>query len=148
MTGNRLNEDSDCTALGEGGGVVGAKTEKSRREWETSALIQWKSQSVSLVMFTPPESYEKPGNTPPVSHNKSCFFCFRDNTKRRRVFDPKLQQHNKPTNGQGMKKDAEERLPLSDSAHKFFCVISQETRPGCQNQVRQKKLKGVSFQNL
>lgn len=40
------------------GGVVGAKTEKSRREWETSALIQWKSQSVSLVMFTPPESYE------------------------------------------------------------------------------------------
>lgn len=99
-------------------------------------------------MSTPPENYEKPGNTPPVSHNTSGFFCFRDNTKRRRVFDPKLQQHNKPTNGQGMKKDAEERLPLSDNAHKCFCVISQETRPGCQNQVRQKKLKGVSFQNL
>lgn len=76
------------------------------------------------------------------------FFCFRGDTKCRCLFDPKLQQHNKPVNGQGMKKDTEERLPLSDSAHKYFCVISQETRPGCQNQVRQEKLKGVSFQNL
>lgn len=49
-----------------------------------------------------------------------------------------------------MKKDteAEERLHLSDSAHTFFCVISQETRLGCQNQARREKLKGVSFQKL
>lgn len=52
------------------------------------------------------------------------------------MFDHTLQQYNKTADGQGMKKDAEERLHLSDNAHAFFCVISQETGPGCQNQVR------------
>lgn len=121
---------------------------KARVERETSALIGWKSQSVSLVMSTTPGNHEKPGNTPPVSHNLNIFFCFCNNTKCRHVFDHKLQQHKKPANGQAMKKDAEERLHLSDSAHTFFCVISQETRLGCQNQVRREKLKGVSFQKL
>lgn len=47
-----------------------------------------------------------------------------------------------------MKQDAEERLHLSDRAHAFFRVISQETRPGCQNQWGLEKLKGVSLQTL
>lgn len=120
---------------------------KSRVERKMSALIWWKSQSVSLVMSTTPGIHEKPGNTS-VSHNLNIFFCFCNNTKCWCVFDHKLQQHNKSAIGRGMKKDAEERLHLSDSAHTFFCVISQETRLGCQNQVRREKLKGVSFQKL
>lgn len=76
------------------------------------------------------------------------FFCSCYNTKCRRMFDRTLQQHNKPANGQGMKQDAEERLDLSDRAHTFFRVISQETRPGCQNQGGLEKLKGVSLQTL
>lgn len=61
VTGNQYDEVNDCTVLCEWGKC--GKTEKSRGEWETSALNQWKSQSAWLVMSTTPGNYEKPGNT-------------------------------------------------------------------------------------